>query len=280
MKPAGRIHPEGEGSVSTPVLTIRTLGGTAIETSAGVVMPGWLDQRPGQLLKFLVAERDHVVTVDQIAEALWPHGNFAPSGTVRHLVHVLRSHIEPDRRPGQPAKLLRWNGKGYAFSPKLVSIDASLFLERSLAALGAFAEGRPARAQLEAAVALYRGEFLADEPYASWALRERERLHDLAGRLLRALADVELEAGRPVAALEHVERLSAMEPFDNDIHRQLIALALALGRRSWALRQYRAYELRLLRAFDERPDFELADVRPSLPRRLAADEPGGSAPGA
>ena len=39
-------------------------------------------------------------------------------------------------------------------------------------------------------MALYRGDFLADEPYADWALDERDRMHGLAGRAIRALTKI------------------------------------------------------------------------------------------
>ena len=41
---------------------------------------------------------------------------------------------------------------------------------------------------------MYRGDFLADEPYAEWALHERDRLRDLAAGALRTLAEIETRA--------------------------------------------------------------------------------------
>ena len=91
---------------------------------------------------------------------------------------------------------------------------------------------RAARARLARAVDLYRGDFLAEEPYADWARSERDRLRALAAEALRTLGAFEREAGDLDAAAAYLERLADLEPFDTDVHRQLIALCLERRRHS------------------------------------------------
>jgi DNA-binding SARP family transcriptional activator len=259
--------------VAAPKARVRVLGRTRIETPHADADRSWLGQRPGQLLKYLVAERENVVPIEGIAEAIWPRAEFATPNTVRHLVHVLRKHIDPGRaHAGGSGGILSSRG-GYALDRDVVVVDADEFVEATDAALTAFADERPAApAGLEAALGLYGGDFLADEPYATWAQTERERLRSLADRLLRALADVALAREDLGAATAYVERLAALEPFDEDIQRVLIALALREGRRSRALRMYEAFEMRLGRAFGEHPSFDLAELTtdPAAPVRLSS----------
>ena len=107
---------------------------------------------------------------------------------------------------------------------------------------------------------LYRGDFLADEPYAEWALHERDRLRDLVAGALRTLAEIETRRDDLPAATATLVRLSELEPFDIDVHRELFSLLLRRGRRSETLRRYETLRRRMLSTFDEPLDFSLSQL--------------------
>jgi len=115
---------------------------------------------------------------------------------------------------------------------------------------------------LTRATALYRGDFLADEPYAEWALAERDRLRDLSAQVLRALAQLKLAAEDLDAAGEHLQRLAELEPYDLDAQRDLLALMLRRGRHADAQRRFELVRRRYKRAFGEDPDLQLAALAP------------------
>jgi DNA-binding SARP family transcriptional activator len=117
-----------------------------------------------------------------------------------------------------------------------------------------------ARDLIRDGVAMYRGDFLADEPYSEWALAERDRLRDLAARGLRILSSIETQQGDLAGATATLIRLTDLEPFDIDVHRELFALLLRRGRRSETLRRYETLRRRMLSTFDERLDFSLSQL--------------------
>src|SRR5919197_5835046 len=55
-----------------PEIRVRAFGRTHVDSAEGRLGGRWLQQRSGQLLKYLVAQRRRVVHSEEIAEALWP----------------------------------------------------------------------------------------------------------------------------------------------------------------------------------------------------------------
>jgi DNA-binding SARP family transcriptional activator len=235
--------------------------------SRGPIAGDWLGQRPGQLLKFLVCERRRTVTSDQIGETLWPEAGPSESGNrLRYNVHALRSKLEPERERRGAGRFVRTPRGGYALDTARVWIDADRFEVEALAGLGAALQGRAEEAEghLAEALTLYRGDFLAGDPYLDFALPERDRLRDLAGRALRERVRTAVALSRLDAAAEHAARLAELEPFDADAQRLVIEVCLRRGRHSEAHRRYAVYRKKLAAAFGSEPRFDLREVESDL----------------
>jgi DNA-binding SARP family transcriptional activator len=251
-----------------PELRVYALGRTRVESREGPLEGDWLEHRPGKLLKFLLCERHRLVHVDEIADALWPNPGPATRNNVRHFIHVLRERLEPTREKRAPSLFVVARQGGYTIDDNRVMVDADefeRFVDEGLAALAEGEEGVAAE-RLEQAVDLYKGDFLADEPYADWAFAERDRLRERAVEALQSLAEIKQARGDLDGASANVQRLADMDPFDTDVQRQLIKLSLLRGRRSEAVRRYAALQARMAREFGERPDFDLAELSRELSR--------------
>jgi DNA-binding SARP family transcriptional activator len=247
--------------IDGPCLRVSTLGGTLVESAEGSIGGAWLDQRTGQLLKYLLAERRRTVTVDEIGESIWPDADYAVGTSVRYYVHALRRRLEPERGTREPSAFIVARGGGYALDPGRVSVDADEFEARVRAGMGLAKHDPPAgAAEIEQGVDLYRGEFLAELPYAEWALPERHRLHELACAGLQLLADMHVQAGETDAAVRALERVTTLQPFDEGMHRRLMELDIERGHHSDAVRRYTALRARLRRMFGHDPAFKLADL--------------------
>ena len=181
---------------------------------------------------------------------------------MRHFIHGLRDKLEPDRSGrGESAFVVTVRG-GYAINRRHVRIDADAFTEAVRAGLGARErdEADVAAELLEFAMSLYRGDLPEDEPYAEWAMPERDRLRAMATDTLRTLAELALVKGDHTVAARHLERLAEFEPFDSDVHKELLRVMIAAGRRSDALRRYSTFRARLAKEFKAEPGFTLAEL--------------------
>jgi DNA-binding SARP family transcriptional activator len=267
-----------------PVL--RLFGPLSIEDGDRNLGPSDLGgTRPKQVLEILLAARGHRVPTDRLAELLW--GDERPqnvAGSLQTFVSVLRRHLAAD---GERARqLVVTEPEAYRFATGLVALDLDCFdelLERSARE----PTGR-ARAALEQALDLVRGEVVEDEPYTTWALDLRGSYQ---GRVLGArldAADAALAEFDFTAALAHAEAAAALDNFSERAHRSEMLALYALGRTHEALTRYRNYRKRLdeelgLEPTGETRALEAAvirqeDVHSLLPRPIrAAHAAGGHA---
>jgi DNA-binding SARP family transcriptional activator len=203
-----------------------------------------------------------VVTVEELATAIWPDAGPSALGSVRYYVHELRDRLEPDRRKRAPSSFVIARQGGYTLDPNSILLDANEFEELAEAGLAAFSRGDIPAAQpkLERAASIYVGDLFAEDPYEVWAMEERDRLRDLAARVFRALAEIQRRSGRQHIAHDNLKRLAELQPYDMESQRELMRNSLRLGRHSEAARRYSAFKARMLREFGEEPDFDLADL--------------------
>ncbi len=99
-------------------------------------------------------------------------------------------------------------------------------------------------ATLAAAVDLYRGDFMTGvhvrraPAFEHWCTLKRERLRLLALRMLHTLSTHYTARGAYTQAITYVERVLALEPGQEEAHRQMMSLLALTGRQGAALRQY------------------------------------------
>jgi DNA-binding SARP family transcriptional activator len=265
--------------VAGPRLRVRALGRTEVLADETPLGGRWLAQRPGQLLKYLVSQRTRSVLLDEVAFALWPDSAYSAQTNVRHTMHRLRRRLEPDLPNRAPSTFISTREGAYSLMRDNVTVDADEFEALARAGLAALeSEPRRGRDLLDRALDLYRGDFLADEPYADWALDERGRLRDLAARALHTLARMDAAADDLEAAYMHLRRLAELEPLDIEVQRDLLTVCLRRGRRTEASRRYDALWRRSMRELGQEPGFLLTDlaerVESAPAARVSADESG------
>ncbi len=210
-------------------LSLTLLGGLQARVEPGRVLS--LPTRKAQaLLAYLALPPGQTHPRAKLAALLW--GGMreeSARNSLRQALFALRKALAPTTPPA-----LSLEGDTVALDRDAAHVDVAEF-ERLLAS------GTPEA--LERASAFYRGDLLlglvVDEPlFEEWLLGERERLRELALEGLARLLAQQRKAGATEAALRTGLKLLTLDPLQESVHRTLMRLYAALGRRGTALRQY------------------------------------------
>ncbi|HME70521.1 MAG TPA: AAA family ATPase [Myxococcota bacterium] len=183
------------------------------------------------LLAYLACPPGRAHGRNKLAALLWSdRPDTQARASLRQELYALRRELAPFE-----SEALCLRGDSLSLTPKSVEVDVLRF-QRLVS------EGTPPA--LEAAMALYRGDFLEgvapDAPlFEEWLVIERERWREQAAEALAKLFAHQRGAGEIEAALQTGLRLLAFEPGQELVHRAVIRLQLRLGRRGAALRQYK-----------------------------------------
>lgn len=213
-----------------PPLRVLALGDFQVWRGGDLIpQSAWQPRRKARLLLlYLLSQAPRCIACDELIEALWP--DLAPDSARRALNTTfsdLRHILEPYLGQGQPSRYLARDEETLAFTGE-VWYDVAEF-QRAMQA-----GGQAARQALE----LYRGDFLPEEPYTDWVLRERERLRARYLNVLMAWQEERMRAGAWSEGVELARRILERETWLEEVWRALMICLAQLGRRSEALHAY------------------------------------------
>ena len=245
-----------------PHLALHFLGSPLIELQG---VPVVIVRRKAIALLAYLAVTKRRRSREHLANLFWPDGDAAKrAGSLRSALWELNQSIGDEWLDADRASLgLR------AGASLWVDVDRfQQLLPPPRAAGGDREAARPAPdlAHVTEAVALYRGDFLQAlnlrdcleivQWQSSQAERFRRQVITVLSRIIVDLA----EAGEIAPAITHAERLTRIDPLNEDAHRRLIRLYAQSGRRADALRHYEACAAQL--------HDEIGAVPAELTRRL------------
>lgn len=190
------------------------------------------------LLRVLASRRGTFVPRELLVDALWPA--WAPADPERNLnVMVARAR----RALGEPA-LIRTEPGGYCFDPhNRCRIDCEEFVttvENGRALIAA-----QARAQLSAALSLWKGDPLSEDAHHNWAKPYRDRLFRLHQEALERGAQAALAEDDSAEAVQLAEQAVVQEPFREAAHLILARALFAAGDSAGALQVISCFKSRL-----------------------------------
>jgi DNA-binding SARP family transcriptional activator len=180
----------------------RLLGRLEVEADGVDLTPPRKQHRV--LLALLLLYAGEVVATDDLVEALWGE---RPPETALKAIH---GHVSALRKQ-LGAELIETRPPGY----RLRLAEGDELDIRRVEAIAAAAPGDGLRArseQLREALALFRGEPLAEFRYDAFASQEAARLEALRLAVLEERIQVELQLGRHEEVVPELERLIAENP--------------------------------------------------------------------
>lgn len=229
-------------------LRIVLLGGFAARLDEQLVPePAWRLRKAKSLVKLLALAPGHRLHREQLIETLWPE--FAPAAGANNLHQALRAARQAFAQAGGH-DCLDLKEDIVALVPSGgVWTDVEAF---EAASRQARQEHTPA--SYDAALALFAGELLPDDPYEDWAEQRREEIGQDARSLLFELGELQMAAGAFEKAFEPLRRLVTLEPTHEPAHRALMRLYAYTGQRRLALRQFETLRATLQRELETAPE--------------------------
>ena len=165
---------------------VRLLG--PVDVVAGETVRPVSGLRRKAVIATLALHAGEMVSTDRLTDIVW--GEHAPSTAV----NTLQSHVSHLRTVLGSKTAICGTRPGYVLAAGEVDTDVSI-AERLLRTAGATASPAQAAGQLGAALALWRGQPLADVAGIAWLEGQAERLDLLGTRIKRALTEARLAAG-------------------------------------------------------------------------------------
>jgi predicted ATPase/DNA-binding SARP family transcriptional activator len=236
-------------------------------------------QKTASLLACLALSRSRSHAREALIERFWPDSELAAARTnLSVALNALRRQLEP---PGVPAgAVLIADQSQVRLNPIAFSTDVEEF-ENALRSAELETDAAKRAAAWVAAVDRYHGDLLPGY-YNDWVLAERDRLRDRYVAALRRTVKEWAALHQPWHAIEYARRLVQADPLNEESHRILMRLLVAVGRTHDAVRQYHELEHLLKEELDVAPDAatrqlaaQLSNVPPAQRKVLEADAIGG-----
>ncbi len=248
---------------AAPILSVHFLGTFRVMIN-GVEVDTASRRRRRDVLAYLLAHRRRPVPRDVLMDVFWPT---AEPDAARNNLHVALSLARSSLAAVWPGTVIERCFTGYRISDQVdFWSDVEHFEECCRAGRSADRAGdrEAALRWYETACQLYEGDFLADEPYTSWAASPRERTRLQAIEIQTRLLDLYIERADYGPATLLGRQILALDPCNEQVHQRLMTCYATTGQRHLALRQYRQVAAALWEMFQVLPSAETTAVYSSV----------------
>ncbi|MET9383880.1 AfsR/SARP family transcriptional regulator [Streptomyces sp. NPDC002928] len=237
--------------------------------------------KPKKVLALLLVYCNQIVPVSELVDELWE--NRPPSSaktTLQTYILTLRKLLQ---RADPAGEHLVTTGPGYMLRIPEAAFDLHSFDQLAKQGREAISQGDDAEgvALLRRALALYRGQVLADVDTGQLLTAHVTRLEELRLTTLGLCIDAEMRLGRHQELLDELATLAAHHRFHENLHAQYMRALWRSGRRSCALDVYQRLRRALAKELGMEPDWFLQQLQSAILSNAAPQHhrlPGGGLP--
>ncbi|HEX6870064.1 MAG TPA: BTAD domain-containing putative transcriptional regulator, partial [Micromonosporaceae bacterium] len=219
------------------------------------------------VLAVLALAAGATVPADRIIDLVWSGDGPATA------MNTLQSHISQLRKLFLSRDAIVAVAPGYRLELGDGDTTDVRAAERLVAAAERAGTVEERAAKLRSALALWRGNALAELDGIGWFDAQVERLERLRTKAFSALLDARLRLGEHVALVPELETLAREHPYDEALHGQLMLTLYRSGRQSDALSVYRTIRDRLRDDLGIDPGRALRDLETAMLRQDASLDP-------
>lgn len=225
-------------------LRVHLLGAFELHRGRELVLANeWKRQKARQLFFYFITNRQTLWEREQITEQLWPE--LAPDSAERDFkiaYNALAKVLEPNRERNTPSAFIIRDGSRYGWRPEAdIWLDVQVFDEQIILGDRLVAQNETEQRWLphyQAALAVYRGEFLQEYPFEEWTSVERERLLTLYLRTAERVATHLLASDKWEEAVQTAQEIIARDACWEQAYRILMTAYAQMGNRPQAIRVY------------------------------------------
>ncbi|MFC0526634.1 AfsR/SARP family transcriptional regulator [Phytohabitans kaempferiae] len=236
---------------------------------AGVARPVPGLRRKG-VLAVLALHAGTIVSVDRLVHAIWDE---RPPATA---LNTLQRHVSYLRHVFGRRDAIVARSPGYVLELGSEATDAAV-AERLVRQARQSKDWSANTARLRAALALWRGPALVDVAGLRWMEEQSRRLTLLEVEAWHALVEARLALGEHVELVPELQRLTAEQPYHENVHAQLMLALYRAGRQADALDVYQVLRRALREDLGIEPSAALQDLQTNILRQDPTLDPPGQA---
>lgn len=243
---------------------IQTLGGFSISTDTDSVSSNNQSKKTWFLLAYMATFRNKDISTAELIDVVWGNSSGTnPAGALKTLLFRARKLLEPLNIP--PQELIVQQKGSYAWTNSIhIEVDIEQFDKLCAQVFASKKDTAICKEIGKQALALYKGDFLPQAAWESWAIPINTYYHNLYLNLVHLLLQIYMSEESYQQCIELCHRAIMIDSFDEDFHYNLIYSLYKTGDIRSAMEHYNHMTDRFYNEFAISPSEKLAALYKSI----------------